>query len=71
MIPSREKIAALRETYPAGSLVELLEMDDPSAPPLGIHGTVRGVDDTGSLMVDWENGSHLSVLYGVDRVRKV
>lgn len=31
----------------------------------------RGVDDTGSLMVNWDNGSGLGVIYGIDRVRKV
>ena len=29
-----------------------------------------GIDATGSIMVDWDNGSGLSVLYGIDRVKK-
>ena len=39
--------------------------------PIGTLGTVTGVDDTGSLLVDWDNGSGLNVIYGVDRVKKL
>ena len=61
----------LREKYPKGTRVVLLEMDDPQAPPIGTKGTVLCVDDTGSIMVAWDNGSHLNVIYGEDRVRKI
>ena len=66
-----EQLRRLRETYPAGTRVELIQMDDTQAPPTGTHGTVTGVDDTGSLLVDWDNGSGLNVIWGVDVVRKV
>jgi hypothetical protein len=56
----------LKERYPVGARVELLKMDDPQAPPIGTRGTVRGVDDTGSIMVRWDTGSGLSVVYGED-----
>ena len=69
--PSKETIAHLRRTYPAGTRVELLQMDDPQAPPIGTKGTVQGVDDIGSIMVSWDNGSGLNVAYGEDRCRKV
>lgn len=69
--PSRETIERIRRQYPAGSRVMLYEMDDPQAPPIGTLGTVIGVDDTGSLLMRWDNGSSLNVLYGVDRVRKI
>lgn len=65
----REQLEALRTRYAPGTRVELVEMDDPQAPPAGTLGTVTGVDDTGSVMVDWDNGSGLSVVHGVDRVR--
>ena len=45
-------------------------MDDPQAPPIGTHGTVIGVDDIGSIMVRWDNGSGLSVAYGEDSCRR-
>lgn len=68
--PSPIIINRLRELYPAGTRVKLVEMDDPQAPPPGTLGTVIGVDDIGSLMVRWDNGSSLSAVYGVDRVVK-
>ena len=61
----------IRRTYPEGCRVELVSMDDVQAPPAGTRGTVIGVDDTGSLMVRWDNGSGLNVIYGVDIVRKL
>ena len=61
--------AALRSQYTPGKRVELLQMEDIQAPPVGTKGTVIGIDDTGSLMVRWDNGSSLNVLYGIDRCR--
>ena len=61
----------LRKRYPAGCRVQLIEMDDLQAPPAGTKGTVVGVDDIGSIMVDWDNGSGLSVVYGKDRCRRI
>ena len=71
IVMTLEQLEALRSRYPAGTRVELLQMDDAQAPPTGTCGTVIGVDDTGSLLVNWDNGSGLNVLYGIDRVRKV
>ena len=68
---SKETLRALRERYPKGTRVELVQMDDSQAPPVGTKGTVRGVDDMGSIMVAWDNGSGLNVVYGVDICRKV
>lgn len=65
---SREVVRELRNQYPAGTRVKLRHMDDPQAPVIGSYGTVKGVDDTGSIMVSWDTGSSLSVLYGVDSV---
>ena len=67
----QNELDALRSRYPAGTRVELLRMDDMQAPPIGTKGTVTGIDDTGSLLVNWDNGSGLNVIYGVDLVRKV
>lgn len=61
----------MKKAYPEGTIVELVSMDDRWAPPIGTKGTVRGVDDTGSIMVSWDNGSSLNVVYGEDVVRKV
>jgi len=64
--PSKETIEKLRRQYPIGCRVELVSMDDVQAPPKGTKGTVTGVDDTGSLLVRWDNGCSLNVIYGVD-----
>ena len=69
--PSRETVERVRRDYPKGTRVELLRMDDVQAPPIGTLGTVLGVDDTGSLLMRWDNGSGLNVVYGEDLVRKV
>ena len=61
----------LRKEYLEGTRVKLVEMDDLQAPPVGTQGTVTGVDDIGSIMVRWDNGSSLSVLYRVDKVQKL
>ena len=68
---TKEALRALRERYPAGTRVELVQMDDAQAPPVGTKGTVRDVDDMGSIMVAWDNGCGLNVVYGVDICRKV
>lgn len=69
--PKLEDVEALRERFPIGCRVQLVQMDDPQAPPVGTKGVVRGVDGIGSIMVDWDNGSMLSVVYGVDICRKI
>ena len=68
--PSRETVERVRRQYPVGTRVELIWMDDRQAPPAGTLGTVIGVDDTGSLLMRWDNGSGLNVVYGEDIVRK-
>ena len=70
-IPKREVIERLRKEYPIGCRVELVRMDDPQAPPIGTKGTVEGVDDIGSIMVRWDNGSGLHVAYGEDLCKRV
>lgn len=70
-IPSKRIIEMLRENYPEGTRVRLVHMDDFQAPPVGTLGTVRGVDDMGSIMVRWDTGSSLSVVYGEDCCEKV
>ena len=69
--PSKETVERVRRQYPKGTRVELVRMDDLQAPPAGTLGTVLGVDDTGSLIMRWDNGSGLNVVYGEDIVRKV
>lgn len=71
MYPGTEIIQKLKKSYPVGSRVQLVKMDDAYAPPIGTCGTVKGVDSIGSLLVNWDNGSSLNVVYGVDKVIKL
>ena len=69
--PSRETLERVRREYPAGTLVELVKMNDAFAPPVGTVGEVLAGDDTASLIMRWSNGSGLNVVYGEDVVRKL
>lgn len=69
--PNKKIVEQVRRQYPVGTRVELLHMDDVQAPPIGTKGTVTGIDDTASLLVAWDSGSHLNVIYGEDYVRKL
>ena len=69
--PNKEIVEKVRRDYPVGCRVELVRMDDPQAPPVGTKGTVRYVDDIGSLGIAWDNGSSLQVVYGEDLCRKL
>ena len=69
--PSRETVERVRRDFPVGTRVELIQMEDVQAPPVGTLGIVLGVDDTGSLLMRWDNGSGLNVVYGEDLVRKL
>lgn len=69
--PSKEIVEMVRRQYPKGCRVELVRMDDVQAPPVGTKGTVIGVDDTASVMVKWDNGCGLNVVYGEDSCRRI
>ena len=71
MFQKKEIVEKIRKEYPKGTRVRLIKMDDMQAPPLGTEGTVIGVDDTGSIMVSWDNGSSLNVIYNVDKCIKI
>ena len=70
--PSREAVERVRKKYPEGTRVELVQMDDPySHLKPGDRGTVRSVDDAATVFVDWDSGSGLGIVYGVDQMRKL
>ena len=71
IVVSKAIVEEIRKEYPKGTRVELVSMDDRQAPLPGTHGTVLGVDDIGSLLMRWDNGSGLNVVYGEDVVRKI
>ena len=64
----KETLKNLRKNYPKGSKVRLIQMDDPyTTIPKGTIGTVSKVDDAGTIHVNWETGSSLGIVYGVDK----
>ena len=65
-------IDRLRIEYPVGTRVELTSMEDEyrKLKP-GERGTVTGVDDIGTIHVNWDCGSCLGVAYGEDHCKKV
>lgn len=68
---TRKEIEELRKRYPKGTRVRLVYMEDIQAPPAGCMGTMRMVDDIGTIHVSWDNGSSLGVVYGVDEIEIV
>ena len=67
---NRKTVERLRNQYPRGTKVELVEMDDPYRHmPSGLKGVVQFVDDACSIHVIWENGSTLAAIHGVDVIR--
>ena len=70
--PSKETVERLRQLYPIGCRVELVSMDDPYTKlKSGDKGTVRNIDDIGTIFVSWDNGSGLGVAYGADTVKRL
>ena len=53
--PDQRTVKQVRKMYPRGTRVELIRMDDPySLLKPGDKGTVRLVDDTATVFVDWD-----------------
>lgn len=69
--PDQAIVEDIKEQFPAGCRVVLDRMDDLQAPPIGTAGTVHSVDDTGSIMVSWDAGGSLHVVYGADKCHRL
>lgn len=67
--PSKAEIERLRKRYPVGTQVELVSMNDKQAPPAGTVGRVWGIDDAGSILVRWKNGSSLNLIPEADEFK--
>lgn len=69
----KEVLAQLREEYPEGAKIVLLKMEDSynQQPPRGTIGTVRKVDDTGTIIPSWDGHGSLGVAYGEDIAKKL
>lgn len=59
-----------RASYPPGTRILLLHMDDPYHPvPPGTRGTVEHIDDSGNIHMKWDNGRTLPLASEVDSFR--
>lgn len=60
-------IAYLKEHYPKGTRIRLDSMgDDPRPIEPGTMGTVRLVDDMGTIHCDFDNGRRMGIIPGED-----
>ncbi len=68
----RQRIASLKERYPAGTRLVLLQMgDDPRPIEPNTRGTVCEVDDIGTVHCSFDNGRSLGLVPGEDSFRKL
>lgn len=71
-IPPKEIIEQLRQSYPKGTRVVLIRMNDPHTKLRpGDKGTVNFIDDSGTIFCLWDNGSGLGIVYGEDYAVKI
>lgn len=65
-------VMRMKETYLPGTRIELDMMgDDPRPIAPGTRGTVRVVDDIGTVHCDFDNGRHLGLVPGEDSFHRV
>lgn len=68
----RRQAQRIKESYPPGTRVMLIDMEDTWAPvPSGTRGTVDVVDDIGQIHMKWDNGRTLALVPGEDNFRKL
>lgn len=63
-------VEQIKAEYPAGTKIELINMDGESRMFPGMKGEVTGVDDIGQIHMKWENGSSLALNTEVDSFKK-
>ena len=67
MFVDKNLVKRMKEQYPAGTRIVLDQMgDDPRPIPPGTKGTVRVVDDMGTVHCDFDNGRRLGLVPGED-----
>jgi len=67
-----DEVKDLQKRYPLGTRIKLIHMDDPytSLKP-GDTGTINGIDDLGTLQMEWDNGPTLGLIPGEDKFEKL
>ena len=68
----RRFVQRMKDNYPPGTRIMLLQMgDDPRPVEPNTRGTVRAVDDMGTLHCDFDNGRQLGLVPGEDSFRRL
>lgn len=68
----RRFVQRMKDNYPPGTRIMLLSMgDDPLPVEDNTRGTVRVVDDIGTLHCDFDNGRSLGIVPGEDSFRRL
>ena len=69
---SPEVLKKIREDFPVGAKVEVVEFHDQyrDVPP-GTKGKVLAVDDCGTVHCSFENNVSLGCLWGIDVIRRI
>ena len=72
MFLDEEIVNDIKERYPEGTRIVLDYMgDDPHPIEPGTRGTVRHVDDIGTVHCDFDNGRRLGLVPGEDSFHKL
>lgn len=70
--PSEKEVERLRHMYPTGTRIVVNSMDDPYHPIApGTKGTVKFVDDAGTIHCTFDNGCSFGVIPGEDGFHKI
>lgn len=72
MFMPRGLVDYYKNSFPPGTRIMLDQMnDDPNPVPPGTTGTVKFVDDAGTLHTDFDNGRSLGICPEVDSFHKI
>lgn len=65
-------VQSVKDNYPPGTRIILLSMgDDPRPVESNTRGTVKAVDDIGTLHCDFDNGRSLGIVPSEDSFRRL
>lgn len=66
MLYDHKNVERLKERYPTGTRIRLINMSGESDMPSGLMGIVDLVDDIGQIQMTWDNGRSLALVPGED-----
>lgn len=70
MFIDKEQVEYIKKNYPVGTRIVVEYMNDPRPIAPGTRGTVRRVDDIGTIHCNFDNGRRLGLIYGEDHFYK-